>query len=166
MSEIAFLRDLVVLFSVSIVVVYFFDKLGLPAVVGFLVAGAMVGPYGLDFVQDVSHVDVFAEIGVVLLLFTIGVEFSLAHVPSLRAVLRSGLLQIGSTIALSAAAGWAFGLVLGLGAATHDLLDWVEDVTRSVTLESHEVLAFFYPLTGHFGQSHLGDPGRRPIQRA
>jgi len=115
MSEIAFLRDLVVLFSVSIVVVYFFDKLGLPAVVGFLIAGAMVGPYGLDFVQDVSHVDVFAEIGVVLLLFTIGVEFSLAHVPSLRAVLGSGLLQIGSTIALSAAAGLAFGLQLNQG---------------------------------------------------
>src|SRR5437867_4704855 len=75
----------------------------------------MVGPYGLDFVQDVSHVDVFAEIGVVLLLFTIGVEFSLAHVPSLRAVLGSGLLQIGSTIALSAAAGWAFGLQLNQG---------------------------------------------------
>jgi len=115
MSEIAFLRDLVVLFSVSIVVVYFFDKLGLPAVVGFLVAGAMVGPYGLDFVQDVSHVDVFAEIGVVLLLFTIGVEFSLAHVPSLRAVLGSGVLQIGSMIALSAVAGVAFGLQLNQG---------------------------------------------------
>ena len=107
MSEIGFLRDLVVLFSVSIVVVYFFDKLGLPAVVGFLVAGALVGPYGLDFVQDVSHVDVFAEIGVVLLLFTIGVEFSLAHVPSLRAVLGSGVLQIGAAIVLSAAAGLA-----------------------------------------------------------
>ena len=110
MTEIAFLRDLVVLFSVSVVVVYFFDKLGLPAVVGFLVAGAMVGPYGLDFVQDVSHVEVFAEIGVVLLLFTIGVEFSLAHIPSLRGVLASGGLQIGFTIALTTLAGMVFGL--------------------------------------------------------
>src|SRR3989475_7427409 len=75
----------------------------------------MVGPYGLDRVQDVSDVDVFAAIGVVLLRFTIGVEFSLAHVPSLRAVLGSGLLQIGSTIALSAAAGLAFGLQLNQG---------------------------------------------------
>lgn len=115
MSEIAFLRDLVVLFSVSVVVVYFFDKLGLPAVVGFLVAGAMVGPYGLDFIQDVSHVEVFAEIGVVLLLFTIGVEFSLAQIPSLRAVLGSGALQIGSTIALCAVVGLIFGLQLNQG---------------------------------------------------
>ncbi len=110
MTEIAFLRDLVVLFSVSVVVVYFFDRLGLPAVVGFLVAGAMVGPYGLDFVQDVSHVEVFAEIGVVLLLFTIGVEFSLAHIPSLRGVLASGGLQIGFTIALTTLAGMVSGL--------------------------------------------------------
>ena len=112
MSEIAFLRDLVVLFSVSIVVVYFFDKLGLPAVVGFLIAGAMVGPYGLDFVQDVSHVDVFAEIGVVLLLFTIGVEFSLARIPSLKAVAGTGILQIGSAVVLSALTGLAAGLKL------------------------------------------------------
>ncbi|HEY3196880.1 MAG TPA: cation:proton antiporter [Nitrospirales bacterium] len=115
MSEIAFLRDLVVLFSVSVVVVYFFDKLGLPALIGFLVAGAMVGPYGLDFVQDVSRVEVFAEIGVVLLLFTIGVEFSLAQIPSLGGVLGTGGLQIGTTIALCAAAGLAFGLTLNQG---------------------------------------------------
>jgi CPA2 family monovalent cation:H+ antiporter-2 len=115
MPEIAFLRDLVVLFSVSVVVVYFFDKLGLPALIGFLVAGAMVGPYGLDFVQDVSRVEVFAEIGVVLLLFTIGVEFSLAQIPSLRGVLGTGALQIGTTIGLCAAAGLAFGLSLNQG---------------------------------------------------
>jgi len=115
MSEIAFLRDLVVLFSVSVVVVYFFDKLGLPALIGFLVAGAMVGPYGLDFVQDVSHVEVFAEIGVVLLLFTIGVEFSLAQIPSLGGVLGTGGLQIGTTIGLCAVAGLVFGLSLTQG---------------------------------------------------
>jgi CPA2 family monovalent cation:H+ antiporter-2 len=110
MNDLGFLRDLVVLFSVSIVVVYLFDRLGLPALVGFLVAGTMVGPYGLDFVQDVSRVEVFAEIGVVLLLFTIGVEFSLVHIRSLRAVLGCGALQIVSTIAIAGLAGLAVGL--------------------------------------------------------
>src|SRR5206468_12465042 len=62
-----------------------------------------------------SLVVVFVGIGVVLLLLTIGVEFSLAHVPSVRAVVGSGLLQIGSTIALSVAAGLAFGLQLNQG---------------------------------------------------
>ena len=115
MTEFDFLRDLVVLFSVSVVVVYFFDKLGLPPLVGFLAAGAMVGPYGLDFVRDVSHVEVFAEIGVVLLLFTIGIEFSLAHITSFRAVIGTGAIQIGSTVALSALAGLAFGLPVNQG---------------------------------------------------
>jgi len=112
MEEFGFLRDLVVLFGVSVVVVYCFDKLRLPALVGFLVAGAMLGPYGLDIVQDVSRVEVFAEVGIVLLLFTIGVEFSLARIPSLKAVAGTGILQIGSSVVLSALTGLAAGLKL------------------------------------------------------
>jgi CPA2 family monovalent cation:H+ antiporter-2 len=115
MNEFGFLRDLVVLFSVSVIVVYFFDKLGLPAIVGFLVAGAMLGPYGLDFVEGVSRVEVFAEIGVVLLLFTIGVEFSLAHITSLRSVLGSAAIQIGATIAFSILVAKVLGLTFNQG---------------------------------------------------
>jgi CPA2 family monovalent cation:H+ antiporter-2 len=115
MSELGVLRDLVVLFSVSVLVVYLFDKLGLPALIGFMVAGAVVGPYGLDFVQDVSRVEVFAEIGVVLLLFTIGVEFSLVHLRSLRSVLGCGTLQIGSMIGLAVLVGLTFGLTVKEG---------------------------------------------------
>ncbi len=115
MAELDFLRDLVVLFGASIVVVYGFNRLRLPAVVGFLVAGALLGPYGLDVVDDVARVEVFAEVGVVLLLFTIGVEFSLGQLRSLRTVAGAGLLQIGSAIGLSALAALAFGLPLNQG---------------------------------------------------
>ena len=115
MNELDFLRDLVVIFGLSIAVVYLFHLLRVPAVVGFLAAGAMLGPYGLDVVKDVSRVEVFAQIGVVLLLFTIGVEFSLAQIPSLRAVMGGGVLQIGSAIALSVLAGLAFGLPVNQG---------------------------------------------------
>ncbi len=115
MAELDFLRDLVILFGVSIVVVYCFDRLRLPAVVGFLVAGAALGPYGLDFVQGVSRVEVFAEVGVVLLLFTIGVEFSLAHIPSIRAVVGGGAIQIGSAILAAILVGLAFGLPFNQG---------------------------------------------------
>src|SRR5256712_468203 len=87
MTELDFLRDLVVLFGASIAVVYGFNRLRLPAVVGFLVAGALLGPYGLDVVDNVARVEAFAEVGVVLLLFTIGVEFSLGQLRSLRTVL-------------------------------------------------------------------------------
>lgn len=115
MAELDFLRDLVVLFGASIVVVYGFNRLRLPAVVGFLVAGALLGPYGLDVVDDVARVEVFAEVGVVLLLFTIGVEFSLGQLRSLRTVAGAGLLQIGSAIVLSALAAIAFDLPLNQG---------------------------------------------------
>lgn len=115
MAELTFLRDLVMLFGVSIVVVYGFHTLRVPAVVGFLVAGALMGPHGLDFVDDVARVEVFAEVGVVLLLFTIGVEFSLAHIASLRAVVGGGAMQIASAIALSALAGLAVGLPVTQG---------------------------------------------------
>jgi len=115
MTELAVLRDLVILFGASIVVVYCFNKLRVPAVVGFLVAGALLGPYGLDFVDDVARIEVFAEVGVVMLLFTIGVEFSLAHIASLRAVVGSGFIQIGSAIGLSVLVGMAFGLPVNQG---------------------------------------------------
>jgi len=115
MTELDFLRDLVVLFGASIAVVYGFNRLRLPAVVGFLVAGALLGPYGLDVVDNVARVEVFAEVGVVLLLFTIGVEFSLGQLRSLRTVAGAGLLQIGSAIVLSALAVIAFGLPLNQG---------------------------------------------------
>src|SRR5881409_2399698 len=115
MAELDFLRDLVVLFGASIVVVYGFNRLRLPAVVGFLVAGALLGPYGLDVVDDVARVEVFAEVGVVLLLFTIGVEFSLGQLRSLSTVAGAGLLQIGSAIVLSALAAISFGLPLNQG---------------------------------------------------
>jgi CPA2 family monovalent cation:H+ antiporter-2 len=115
MAELAFLRDLVILFGASIVVVYCFNKLRVPAVVGFLVAGALLGPYGLDFVDDVARIEVFAEVGVVMLLFTIGVEFSLAHIASLRAVVGGGTIQIASAIGLSVLAGMAVGLPVNQG---------------------------------------------------
>ena len=72
MGELDFLRDLVVVFGVSIGIVYAFDKLRVPTLVGFLVAGTLIGPYGLNIVHDISRVEVFAEIGIVLLLFTLG----------------------------------------------------------------------------------------------
>src|SRR5438876_10163881 len=95
MAQLDFLRDLVVLFGASIVVVYGFNRLQLPAVVGFLVAGAPLGPYGLDVVAAVARGAAFAEVGVVLLLFTIGVEFSLGQLPSPRPVPGTGPRRTG-----------------------------------------------------------------------
>lgn len=115
MSEFDFLRDLIVVLGVSIGVVYLFDRFRLPVLVGFLVAGILLGPYGLDIVHDVSRIEIFAEIGVVVLLFTVGVEFSLTRVRALRAAVGGGLLQIGLAIGLTAAVAAAMGLSLSQG---------------------------------------------------
>ena len=75
--EIPLLKDLVIIFSLSTIVLYLFHRFRVPAIVGFLLTGIVVGPYGLGLVSAVYEVEILAEIGVVLLLFTIGIEFSL-----------------------------------------------------------------------------------------
>src|SRR3990172_5818181 len=78
MEHIAFVRNLVAVFGVSTLVVFLFRRLRQPTIVGFLASGVLVGPYGLSLIADVAQVELLAEIGVVLLLFTIGLEFSIS----------------------------------------------------------------------------------------
>ena len=93
--EFAFLKTLVITFGTSALVVFLLGKLKIPSVVGFLVAGVIVGPYSLNLVADVHTVERIAELGVVLLLFTIGLEFSVRNLIALRSVvLGGGFLQV------------------------------------------------------------------------
>ena len=87
MSDYAVLGDLLVIYAVSTAVVFLFHQFRLPSIAGFLVAGALIGPHGLHLIPDVSQVQVLAEIGIVLLLFTIGMEFSSAHFAAARRIL-------------------------------------------------------------------------------
>src|SRR2546426_511579 len=138
MTELDFLRDLVVLFGASIAVVYGFNRLRLPAVVGFLVAGALLGPYGLDVVDNVARVEVFAEVGVVLLLFTIGVLIvqDLAVVPMmvLTPVL-GGRGEAGLLAVLWSVAKAALAVLLILVAARYLVPRLLIEVVRSRSRE-------------------------------
>lgn len=78
--EYGLLNDLVILFGVSIVVILLFNKIKIPAVVGFLLTGIMAGPYGLGLIKSVHEVDLLAEVGILFLLFTIGIEFSFKEI--------------------------------------------------------------------------------------
>jgi len=99
-------------------------KLGLGAVLGYLFAGMLIGPYGLKLIDDVQAIYEFSEFGVVLLLFIIGLELQPSRLWVLRKqVFGLGLLQVlGTGLALGAVA-WGFGLkwqaalVAGLGLA-------------------------------------------------
>jgi CPA2 family monovalent cation:H+ antiporter-2 len=95
------LADLVTLLVVSIGVLYVSHRVRLPPIVGFLISGILLGPHGLGLVQDAEQVEQLAEIGVVLLLFTIGLEFSMAELLRMRrAVLLGGSVQIAGVAAV------------------------------------------------------------------
>lgn len=83
MEELGLLKDLLVVFVVAGVVVYLLHKIRIPAVVGLLLAGVLVGPNTLRLVHEEENVKLLAEIGVVVLLFTVGLEFSLSRLAKL-----------------------------------------------------------------------------------
>ncbi|MFQ5902232.1 MAG: cation:proton antiporter [Candidatus Binatia bacterium] len=95
MSDVGFLKELLIVLTATISIVFLFQKLRLPAVVGFLLAGVIMGPDALGLIRSVDQVETLAEIGVVLLLFTIGLEFSLEELLSARRyVIWAGVLQV------------------------------------------------------------------------
>ena len=101
--EIPLLYDIFILLGASVIVVLICQKLKIPSIIGFLITGIIIGPYGLG-IQNGSHeVEVMAEIGVILLLFIIGLEFSLKSLAAIkRIVLIGGTIQVLGTISLTA----------------------------------------------------------------
>jgi CPA2 family monovalent cation:H+ antiporter-2 len=92
--------DLLIILLASVPVAFLCVRLKLPLIAGFMVAGMAIGPYGLGLIKDTSAIEVLAEIGVMLLLFTIGLEFSPARLKEMRRnVLIGGGLQVSITIA-------------------------------------------------------------------
>ena len=109
--ELNLLRDLVVIYGLAMAVVYVCHRLRIPTIIGFLITGVVAGPHGLGLVSDAHEVEAMAELGVVLLLFTIGLEFSVRELNRMRTpILVGGSVQVVATLA--AATGGA--LYLGL----------------------------------------------------
>ena len=110
MEEIPFLHDIVVIFSLSICVLLLMYRIHLPAVVGFLFTGVLCGPHGMGLIQDEGDVQVLANIGIMLLLFTVGMEFSFKKIMEYWSYfLIGGSLQV----ALTVLGGAGIGLVMG-----------------------------------------------------
>ncbi len=105
-----FLRLGVVLLGSAVAVLLVAARLRIPPVVALLLTGLLIGPSGLGWIAEPDDVEVFAEIGVVLLLFVIGLELSLERLRELRrAFFLGGSVQAGVTTALAAGAAWALG---------------------------------------------------------
>ena len=98
------LRDLAIVLAIATAVALLFGRLHLSIVAAFLVAGAILGPTGAGLVNETGMVDALAEIGVALLLFTVGLEISLANLGKMRLrILQGGGVQLFATILLTVA---------------------------------------------------------------
>ncbi|MGD2045595.1 MAG: cation:proton antiporter [Gemmatimonadota bacterium] len=105
------LADVVILMVASIGVLYVSRGIKLPPIVAFLLTGVLLGPHGLGLVHEVEEVEQLAELGVILLLFTIGLEFSIAELLKMK---RQVLVGGGIQIAAVTLATWGGLLLLGL----------------------------------------------------
>jgi len=97
-TELELLNSIVIVISLSVVVLFIFHRLRAPTIVGFLLTGILAGPQGLGLINASEQVSTLADIGVILLLFTVGIEVSLKDIIKLKKyVLVGGSLQVALT---------------------------------------------------------------------
>ncbi|MBL8513557.1 MAG: cation:proton antiporter, partial [Betaproteobacteria bacterium] len=120
MPEHATLKFVVILLATAVVTVVLFRRLKLPPILGYLIVGVLIGPHALGFVPDTPGTRYLAEFGVVFLMFSIGLEFSLPQLMAMRRiVIGFGGLQVATAIvsvmivAWGAGLSWQAGLVMG-----------------------------------------------------
>ncbi len=107
--ELEFLKTLVIIFGVSAFVVFVLQKMKVSSIVGFLIAGVALGPHGFGMIQEVREVELLAEVGVILLLFMIGLEISLKSLKRIRStIVGGGFLQVLLTLLATAAIAYPF----------------------------------------------------------
>ena len=116
--------DALIYLAAAVICVPIAKRLGLGAVLGYLIAGALIGPWGLRFIEDIESTMHFSEFGVVLMLFVIGLELEPKRLMAMRrSDFGGGTLQIalcGAALAAGAmllGLGWKAGLVVGAALA-------------------------------------------------
>ncbi len=98
MADLSVLREIFILLTLALANAWLFSRLHQSPVVGYLATGLLVGPYGFHLVKGIHEVEIVAEVGVILLLFTIGLEFSYSRIMRLKGVLlKAGTTQIAVT---------------------------------------------------------------------
>ena len=124
MQDHGFLNQALIYLAAGVLVVPLFKRLGLGSVLGYLIAGVAIGPWGLSLVTAPEAILQIAEFGVVLLLFLVGLELNPARVWQLRKpIFGMGATQVAVTIGVVTVAAWALGLppkvalVAGMGFA-------------------------------------------------
>ncbi|MFW6219182.1 MAG: cation:proton antiporter [Bacteroidota bacterium] len=109
--EFNILKEIVIIFALSTIVNLVFTRIKIPTVFGYLLTGIIAGPHLLALIQGKHEIEILAEIGVILLLFTIGMEFSLKHLLKIRRIVfLGGILQVSITAGLFYIASGFYGL--------------------------------------------------------
>lgn len=109
--ELIILKDIVIIFALSVIVLLLFHKIKIPTVLGFFLTGIIAGPHGLSLINEVQQVELLAELGVIFLLFTIALEFSLEKFSQIkRQALIGGSLQLIFTFIIVFLITWSMGL--------------------------------------------------------
>lgn len=151
MTEPGFLHDLLIVFGLGVAVVLLFHRAKVPPIVGFLITGILCGPYGFGLIAEQEQVEAMAEIGVVLLLFTVGIEFSIQQLARIRTfLLVGGGLQIALTI------GVVFAIDRLAGEPTRPALFLAMLVTLSSTAIVLRLLSDRGEIDSPHGQASLG----------
>src|SRR6266566_2347641 len=142
------LFEIVLFLAAAVIIVPLSKRLGLGNVLGFLVAGVAIGPWGFKFVHDVDNIRHLSELGVVLLLFIIGLELQPSRLWALRRpVFLLGGAQVLGTGTLLLLAGLAFGLSFTAALIMGIVLSF------SSTAFALQLLAERKQLTTHFGRT-------------
>jgi CPA2 family monovalent cation:H+ antiporter-2 len=119
MQDAGIFRDLLLLLGLATAISFLMRRLSQSTVVGYLLTGLVAGPTGLRLISNTHTVELLAEVGVALLLFTVGVEFSLERLARMKQIaLGGGSLQIGATVLLTMA------VLMVSGAPAGDALFW------------------------------------------
>ncbi len=108
--EILLLKDVVIIFALSIAVLLLCHQLRIPSIVGFIFTGVLSGPHGFGLISSIEAVDVLSNLGIMLLLFIIGMELSIKKMIQFkRYFVTGGVFQV----LLTTAAGFLIGFFLG-----------------------------------------------------
>ncbi|MEN8374635.1 MAG: cation:proton antiporter, partial [Gemmatimonadota bacterium] len=146
------LGDLTLLIGASAAVAYVAHRyLGIVPLVGFLLTGALIGPNSLGLVSDPHLVELAAEIGVILLLFTIGIEFSLERLARIRR-----LIFGGGTMQVLLTGAAVFGILVAFGVSARDALYTGMLATLSSTVIALKLLSDRGATGTPEGQAALG----------
>jgi len=109
--EYSYLNEALILLASTVAVLLLLLRLGLPSVLGYFLVGISIGPFGMGLISNVDHIRVLAEFGVVFLLFSIGLEFSLPLLVRMKsAVFGLGGAQVAATVMIVASGAALLGM--------------------------------------------------------